>query len=261
MCKVLKVSRSLVYYEYKNKRKDIELENNIIRIFKESRNNYGARKIKKKLEELGYKVSIRRIRKYMNLNGLVSNYTVKQFKVHKSKCNEDKVENVLSRDFNRDSKLDVVVSDLTYVNVLGKWNYICLIIDLWNREIVGYSAGKNKNAEMVYKAFGKIPHKLDKINIFHTDRGNEFKNKIIDDVLKTFNITRSLSKKGCPYDNAVAEATYKIVKTEFAFNRIFSSFEELELELFDYVNWYNNIRIHGSLKYQTPVQYRFNNDL
>ena len=63
-------------------------------------------------------------------------------------------------------------------------------------------------------------------------------------------------KKGCPYDNAVAEATYKIVKTEFAFNRRFEDFEELERELFDYVNWYNNIRIHGSLDYQTPVQYR-----
>ena len=67
---------------------------------------------------------------------------------------------------------------------------------------------------------------------------------------------RILSKKGCPYDNAVAEATYKIIKTEFAFNRIFESFEELETELFDYVNWYNNIRIHSSLNYLTPIEYK-----
>ena len=76
----------------------------------------------------------------MNLNGLVSNYTVKQFKVHKATCNEDKIENKLNREFNREEKLDVVVSDLTYVNVKGKWNYICLIIDLFNREIIGYAA-------------------------------------------------------------------------------------------------------------------------
>ena len=81
---------------------------------------------------------------------------------------------------------------------------------------------------------------------------------IIDKVLETFNVSRSLSAKGCPYDNAAAEATYKIIKTEFAFNRIFNSFEELELELFDYVNWYNNIRIHGSLGYVSPVEYRIN---
>lgn len=256
MCKVLKISRSLVYYERKNKRKDRKLENEIIRIFKESRNNYGSRKIKVELQKLGYQVSLRRIRKYMDLNGLVSNYTVKQFKVHKSSCNNDKVDNIVNREFNRSKKLDVVVSDLTYVNVAGKWNYICLILDLYNREIIGYAAGRNKTAELVYKAFSRIKENLKNIQIFHTDRGNEFKNKIIDEVLETFQITRSLSKKGCPYDNAVAEATYKIIKTEFAFNRIFSSFEELETELFDYVNWYNNIRIHGSLNYLTPISYK-----
>lgn len=256
MCKVLKISRSLVYYKPKNKREDKELENEISRIFKESRNNYGSRKIKVELEKIGYQVSLRRIRKYMDLNGLVWNYTVKQFKVHKATCNEDKVENKLNREFNREEKLDVVVSDLTYVNVKGKWNYICLIIDLYNREIIGYAAGKNKTADLVYKAFRKIKSDLRKINIFHTDRGNEFKNKKIDEVLQTFNIERSLSKKGCPYDNAVAEATYKIIKTEFAFNRIFESFEELETELFDYVNWYNNIRIHSSLNYLTPIEYK-----
>ena len=138
----------------------------------------------------------------------------------------------------------------------GKWNYICLILDLWNREIIGYAAGKHKTAELVYEAICKIPYDLNRIHIFHTDRGNEFKNKLIDKVIQTFQMERSLSKKGCPYDNAVAEATYKIVKTEFAFNRRFDSFEELELELFDYVNWYNSIRVHGSLAYQSPVQYR-----
>ena len=85
MCKLLGISRSLVYYPRKNKKEDIELENHIIRIFKESKNNC-SRKIKVELQKLGYQVSLRRIRKYMDLNGLVSNYTVKQFKVHKVTC-------------------------------------------------------------------------------------------------------------------------------------------------------------------------------
>ena len=91
----------------------------------------------------------------------------------------------------------------------------------------------------------------------YTDRGNEFKNKAIDHVLSTFDIERSLSKKGCPYDNAVAEAAFKVVKTEFVFNKIFNDFEELEYELFDYVNCYYNHRIHGSLDYLTPVEYKY----
>ena len=110
MCKILKISRSLVYYKPKNQRKDKELENHII---KESKNNYGSRKIKVELGKIGYQVSVRRIRKYMDLNGLVSNYTVKQFKVNKATCNEDKEENKLKREFNREEKIDVVESDLT----------------------------------------------------------------------------------------------------------------------------------------------------
>lgn len=192
----------------------------------------------------------------MKKYGLVSNYTVKQYKVHATKCNEEKIKNIVNREFTREQTLDVVVSDLTYINVNGKWNYICLILDLFNREIIGYAAGKNKSAELVSKAFASIKRPLNEINILHTDRGNEFKNKAIDQLLNVFSIERSLSKKGCPYDNAVAEAAFKVVKTEFAFNKIFTNFEELEYQLFDYVNWYNNHRIHGSLDYLTPVEYR-----
>lgn len=65
-----------------------------------------------------------------------------------------------------------------------------------------------------------------------------------------------MSKKDCPYDNAVAEATYKSIKTEFAFNRFFKSLEEFKRELRIYVLWYNNKRIHSSLNYMTPVEYR-----
>ena len=83
---------------------------------------------------------------------------------------------------------------------------------LFNREIIGYSAGRNKDAVLVSKAFSKVKVNLNHIKIFHTDRGNEFKNKLIDETLESFQIQRSLSMKGCPYDNAVAEATYKIIK-------------------------------------------------
>jgi transposase InsO family protein len=256
MCKFLKISKSLVYYKAKPKQEDQELINLIIKIFKESRKNYGARKIKVELTKLNYQISLRRIRRIMKEAGLISNYTIKQYKVHKTTCNNDDIANIVKREFNNRTHLDVAVSDLTYVRVLTKWYYICVIIDLFNREIIGYSAGKNKNAALVYKAFTKINYPLTQLNIFHTDRGNEFKNKIIDDLLIAFEIKKSLSKKGCPYDNAVAEAGFKVVKTEFAFNRVFNSLEELERELFDYVNWYNNIRIHGSLDYLTPVANR-----
>jgi putative transposase len=97
---------------------------------------------------------------------------------------------------------------------------------------------------------------LRNIKLFHTDRGNEFKNQLIDEALETFNIQRSLSMKGCPYDNAVAEATFKIIKTEFAKGHHFDSLEDLTREFHDYVHWFNHIRIHGTLGYVSPIEYK-----
>ena len=194
--------------------------------------------------------------KIMKKHGLVSVYTVAQFKPHKQKCNEEPIANQLNREFHSDRPSALVVSDLTYVRVNKKWNYVCLLIDLFNREIIGRSVGERKDSQLVYQAFSTVSGDLNDIVLFHTDRGNEFKNKVIDDVLDTFSIERSLSFKGCPYDNAVAEATYKILKTEFVRNQEFASLEELQLELDDYIHWYNYIRFHGTLGYMTPVSYK-----
>ena len=108
-----------------------------------------------------------------------------------------------------------MVSDLTYVKVENKWHYICDFVDLFNREIIGLTP-PNKDAKLVARAFASIKGNHRDIQLFHTDRGNEFKNKLIDETLNVFEICRSLSMKGCPYDNAVAEAIFKIIKTEFA---------------------------------------------
>lgn len=79
---------------------------------------------------------------------------------------------------------------------------------------------------------------------------------MIDQALETFGIKRSLSEKGTPHDNAVAEATFKTIKTEFVNGRVFDNQQELDFELFDYVNWFNTRRIHGSLDYLTPKEFK-----
>lgn len=259
MCKVLQISRSTYYYEAKQKTDESELTAAVIDIFKASRNNYGTRKIKHELAKREMIVSRRRIGRIMKQEGLVSTYTTAQFHPQKDSCNESKIANVVNREFDKQPYRNIVVSDLTYVRVGMSWNYICVLVDLFNREIIGYSAGPHKTAKLVKQAFMTVSENLGNIHIFHTDRGNEFKNQLIDETLETFNITRSLSHKGCPYDNAVAEATFKIIKTEFVKNQIFMNLDALRLHLADYVNWFNNHRIHSSLGYLTPVEYRMNN--
>ncbi|WP_373370418.1 IS3 family transposase [Alkalicoccobacillus plakortidis] len=258
MCAVLKLPRSTFYYEAKQpcKKEEEALRALITEIFHQSRQSFGQRKIKKMLERRGWQVSRRRIGRIMKEKGLVSKYTVAQYKPTRSPSNEASIENVLDRQFKQEQVLKVVVSDLTYVRVKDKWHYICIIIDLYNREIIGYSAGPNKDAALVQRAFASIPYNLHKLGMFHTDRGGEFKNHLIEEALSTFSIERSLSHKGTPYDNAVAEATFKAVKTEFVSGQIFSSQQELDLALFDFVHWFNHVRIHGSLNYLTPEEYK-----
>lgn len=181
---------------------------------------------------------------------------VAPFKPIKSVCNELEIGNTLDRKFQQEKALTVVVSDLTYVRVGSNWHYICIIIDPYNREIIGYSSGPNKNKKLVGQAIPNIPYPLQKIALFHTDRGREFINHKMDETLATFGIARSFSNKGTPYDNAVAEATFKAIKIEFVSRRAFPNQHELDLALFDYVHWFNHIRIHGSLDYRSPIDYK-----
>lgn len=258
MCSVLQLPRSTYYYkpEPTPDLQEQALEETILEIFKFNRNNYGTRKIKKELAKKSLRVSRRKIARIMKKHGLVSSYTVAQYKPHKAASNEAEIGNVLQREFEQDEPFAVVVSDLTYVRVDGRWNYVCLFVDLFNREIIGHSCGARKTAQLVYGAIASVPVRLDRIQMFHTDRGSEFDNKLISDALETFGIQRSLSNKGCPYDNAVAEATFKIFKTEFMNRRHFQNLHQLKLELDDYVHWFNHHRIHGTLDYRTPVEAR-----
>ncbi len=126
----------------------------------------------------------------MDDEGLISIYTVAQYKVHTTTSNESPVGNELDRDFDNKLKLEAIVSDLTYVRVNNRWNYICTIIYLYNRETIGYSVGVSKNAQLVKRALSKIKDRLDYIRLFHTDCGKEFINKEIDRLLTEFDIKR-----------------------------------------------------------------------
>ena len=107
--------------------------------------------------------------------GLVSSYKIASFHPHKTKYNETTFKNELNRYFHNQHQYAVVVRDVTYVRANFKWNYVCILIDLFNREIIGYSAGTRKNAKLIYDAFASIEVNLNCIQMSHTDRGSEFK--------------------------------------------------------------------------------------
>ncbi|NKZ20979.1 IS3 family transposase [Streptococcus ovuberis] len=256
MCRWLNLPRSSYYYKASESVAEAALEEKVKQIFLESQSRYGARKIKKCLESEGIQLSHRRIRRIMKRLNLVSIYQKAAVKPQSKGKNDAPIPNRLARQFNQETPLEVLVTDLTYVRVGKRWAYVCLMIDLYNREIIGLLVGWQKTATLVKQAIQSIPYALTKVKLFHSDRGKEFDNQLIDDMLEAFGITRSLSQAGCPYDNAVAESTYRSFKLEFINQETFHSLEELTLKNKDYVHWWNHNRIHGSLNYQTPMAKR-----
>lgn len=94
------------------------------------------------------------------------------------------------------------------------------------------------------------------IDAFHSGRGSEFDNAALDELFEVFGITRSLSKKGCPYDNAVDKSVNKTLKAEFVHREQFGSLHDLQVKLNDYAWWYNNERMHSTLGYMSPIEFR-----
>ena len=237
-------------------RADDPIAGDVVRIYENNRQEYGAPKIKRALAREGIVASRRRIKRIMNQKGLVSAYTRKKYKPRSAKASEAEAPNVLDREFDGYPPHTHIVSDLTYVRVGGEWNYVCLLVDLHNREIVGHAASGRKDARLVKAAFATLGFPLTDIDVFHTDRGSEFANSDIDELLEAFDIRRSLSRKGNPYDNAVIESTNRILKKELVYRRAFADLGQLRRELNSYVRWYNEKRMHSTLGYMSPVEFR-----
>ena len=269
MCRALKVNRSTTYYkpnEEKRLEKIARHEKDLQKVkeaFEEGKGNYGSRQIKTSLAEKGIVMSRRKISRLMKELGLVSAYGIPKYTKPGTKSadsNKADISNLLDRNFSGWGEKEVIVSDLTYVKVNGKWCYICALIDLFNREIIGWSVGENKTADLVLLAFAMAGIDWRKVMIFHTDRGMEFCAAKIDEFLNKHGIIRSLSRPGTPIDNAVSESFYKTVKKEFVKKREFPSLENLKLLFRDWVHWYNNIRFHSANGNKSPVTYRLENN-
>lgn len=258
-CEILGVARATYYYMVSHgdrpKEKD-PIEEEVVSIFKENRGRYGTRRIKAVLERRGKTASRRRIGNALKANGLCCIRKNKKAPKARAKANQSDMPNIISQVFSGYRPHTHICSDLTYVRVGNGWNYICLLVDLYNREIVGHAAGERKDARLVKSSFATLDFPISDIDVFHTDRGSEFDNAEIDELLEVFSIRRSLSKKGCPYDNAVDESVNKTLKEEFVYQEAFASLHDLQVKLNDYVHWYNKIRLHSTLGYMSPMEFR-----
>ena len=264
MCTVLGVARSTYYKSFDKTKSARELENEelksaIKRIYKENKGIYGAPRIHYILGIEGFNVSLKRVQRLMTKLNLCA-VTVKKYKPHSSKKVVEDLENVLKRDFTTTYINEKWVGDITYIHTSRDgWCYLASVLDLHSKKIIGYAFGKRMTNDLVVKAlknayYNQNPNKNKHI-IFHTDLGSKYTSNALKELCKEFNIIKSFSKKGCPYDNACIESFHSSIKKEEIYRNTYRTFEEANIAIFKYIEgWYNRKRIHSSINYMTPEQ-------
>lgn len=270
MCQILQLSSS-GYYKWKNRPSGKRLllkekiKQQITSIYFSSKQRYGSPRITFELNSLGYKISRITVAKYMKELGLRSKLS-KKFKVTtNSKHNYLVAENVLDRHFIADKPAQVWVSDITYIQTKEGFLYLTTVIDLYDRKIIGWSLSKGMSTGETSLAAWKMAFKNRKIGeslIFHSDRGVQYASRKFANTLEFYGITRSMSRRGNCWDNAVAESFFKSLKTELIYGNKLISKEKMELEIFEYIEiWYNKKRRHSALNYQTIEEFNNQNKI
>lgn len=269
MCKVLQVS-SGSYYRWKKQintarqQLKIVIKKQIALIYFQTKQRYGSPRMTIELRSIGYKISRVTVAKYMKELGLRSKLS-KKFKVTtNSNHNYLVAENVLNRAFIVKAPSKVWVSDITYIQTKEGFIYLTAIMDLYDRKIIGWSLSDGMSTEETALGAWKMAIKNRDIKndlIFHSDRGVQYASKKFVNVLDSYKkITRSMSRKGNCWDNAVAESFFKSLKTELIYGNKLISKEQMKLEIFEYIEvWYNRKRRHSALNYANIEE--FNNQI
>jgi putative transposase len=168
-------------------------------------------------------------------------------------------ENVLDRDFTADAPNRKWVTDITYLPTAAGWVYLAVVIDLFSRKAVGWSIGHSLATTLVSDALRKAiekRHPDGKRLLHHSDRGCQYTSDTYQQTLSTLGITCSMSRTGCCYDNAAMERFFWSLKHEWTKHESFADLQEARLSVFKYIEtFYNPIRIHQTLGYQSPDQY------
>ena len=170
--------------------------------------------------------------------------------------NQERKGNILNQQFNVSRPNEVWVSDVTYFRYNERNYYICVIIDLYARKVVGYKISLSNSTQLT-KATFKLAFEIRQPTdlLFHSDQGSNYTSNTFVEYLRYCNIRQSFSRKSVPYDNSVMESFFKSMKTEKLYRTNFRSEREIKMAVKDYINYYNTNRPHSMLNYQTPNAY------
>ena len=262
LCDALGVARGTFYNHIfrradrsKYEEEQAQLTLKVKQVFDDSEQRYGAEKIRVILANSGIRVGKKHISAIMQELGLCS-VRVDAKKQFKRKQQYEK-QNLLKREFSAGHPDQIWVSDITYFKVKSYWVYLCVILDLFSRKIVGWRVSRHMSTNLVTATFRAAFHNRGQPQnlIFHSDRGSQYLSKTLAGLFQQYGVKQSFSATARPLDNAVAETFFATFKREEAYRKDYSSERHFRKSVEEYIRFYNEVRPHQTLNYKTPLAF------
>lgn len=267
MCRVFEVSKSGFYGwlrrpESKRAIRTRAIHAAVKQVHEDSDGIYGSYKIAEELKnsedfETACRNTVASAMHEMELKSCVS----KKFKPITTESDPSKkpAKNILAQDFDAEAPNQKWVADITYLPTSVGWVYLAVVLDLYSRKVVGWEMSDRLTTPVVTEAFRKAieSRKPERGRLLHhSDQGCQYTSEAFQKILSTMEITCSMSRAGCCYDNAVMERFFWSLKQEWTRHRNYENMEEARMSVFKYIEtFYNSKRIHQTLGYLTPDEF------
>lgn len=260
MCRAMEVSRS-GYYGWRCRPESARAQRHRgltekIRYFhKSSRDTYGSPRIREDLLESGERVGENTVALLMQRAGIVPK-TVRKFRVTTDSRKTVPAPNLLEQQFTAQRVNHRWVSDITFIPTREGWLYLAVIIDLYSRAVIGWAMDRHMKAELVTDALkmALMRRKVRSPLLLHSDQGSQYAAADYRAMLAENGIECSMSRKGCCWDNAVAESFFHTLKTELVHHEDYFSREQAKASIFEYIEvFYNRQRRHSHIGQMAPL--------
>ena len=258
MCRFFKVSRS-GYYDFVKRMdipdRDLPLARRIEECQQECKSTYGYRRVAIWLDKRGIHHNPKTVLRVMQKYNLLS--VVRRKRYYHCSSVLHKYPNLLNRDFKADRPNQKWVTDISYIPTKQGFLYLSVIRDLYDNSIVAYKTATQQTINLVLNTI-KAAKRKEKVTAelqLHSDQGFQYTSQAYFNLTQSYGITQSMSRRGNPYDNALAENFFSILKTECIHRVKLNSFTEARNAIDEYIYFYNNQRIQLKTKL-TPIEYR-----
>ena len=225
-----------------------------------SKGEYGWPRIWKDLISKGVRVGKDRIRKLMKLHGIKARGKRRYVVTTDSKHNLPIAPNLLDRHFQPEQPNAVWTGDITYISTDEGWLYLAGVIDLYARQVVGWSMAPHMETSLVTDALRMawFRRRPEPGLIFHSDRGSQYCSREFQSTLTEYGMKSSMSRKGNCWDNAPTESLWGSLKVGRLHGMRFETRRQAMDEVIDWLTFYNHRRLHSTLGYVSPMQFENN---